>query len=142
MFPPTRVFLPLLLRISPTRVVVVVFPLEPVIALTLFGLETVYGVNRVEGRWLKAEDANVHKGTAYDRQGGTSVAWLELYRDVVVFAFAHGLEAEGSDALRKVLASDDGGAAIEMPRSSSTEISLCNWASDLVSETETRAPWS
>ena len=35
MFPPTRVFLPLLLKISPTSVVVVVFPLEPVMAMTL-----------------------------------------------------------------------------------------------------------
>ena len=35
MLPPTSVFFPLLARISPTRVVVVVLPLEPVIASTL-----------------------------------------------------------------------------------------------------------
>jgi hypothetical protein len=49
--------------------------------LTLLGLETVYGVTRVEGRWLKAEDANAHKGKAYDREGGTKASWLALYRD-------------------------------------------------------------
>jgi hypothetical protein len=45
------------------------------------GLQTVYQVTRVEGRWLRAEDANAHKGTAFDRAGGTSASWLALYRD-------------------------------------------------------------
>ncbi len=49
--------------------------------LTLVGIQTVYGIHRVEGRWLKAEDANAHKGTAFDREGGTSASWLQLYRD-------------------------------------------------------------
>jgi len=49
--------------------------------LTLLGLETVYGLSRVEGRWLKAEDANAHKATAFDRAGGTSATWLELYKN-------------------------------------------------------------
>jgi hypothetical protein len=31
------------------------------------GVNTVYQVTRVEGRWLKAEDANSHKATAFDR---------------------------------------------------------------------------
>ncbi len=35
MFPPTSVFFPLLARISPTSVVVVVLPFDPVIASTL-----------------------------------------------------------------------------------------------------------
>jgi hypothetical protein len=64
--------------------------------LTLVGLETVYGITRVEGRWLKADDANHHVATAYDRGGGTSLTWLELYRDGVrgpfkwLIAGAHG----------------------------------------------------
>jgi hypothetical protein len=49
--------------------------------LTVLGLETVYKVSRVEGRWLKAEDANTHKGTAYDREGGTGQGWLQLYKN-------------------------------------------------------------
>jgi hypothetical protein len=49
--------------------------------LTVLGLETVYKVTRVEGRWLKAEDANQHKATAYDREGGTGPGWLQLYKN-------------------------------------------------------------
>jgi hypothetical protein len=49
--------------------------------LTVMGIETVYKVTRVEGRWLKADDANVHKATAFDREGGTGTGWLELYRN-------------------------------------------------------------
>lgn len=49
--------------------------------LNLLGLETVYKLSRVEGRWLRASDANTHRATAYDRVGGTSRAWLQLYRD-------------------------------------------------------------
>jgi hypothetical protein len=49
--------------------------------LTLLGLSTVYGIHRVEGRWLKADDANAHKATAFDRAGGTSAGWLQLYRN-------------------------------------------------------------
>jgi hypothetical protein len=48
--------------------------------LTHFGVDTVYQVTRVEGRWLKAEDANAHKATAHDR-GVTGRGWLALYRD-------------------------------------------------------------
>lgn len=49
--------------------------------LTVMGLETVYKVTRVEGRWLKAKDANGHTGTAFDRSGGSRVAWLRLYQN-------------------------------------------------------------
>jgi hypothetical protein len=49
--------------------------------LTPLGLETVHKVTRVEGRWVAAADANAHKPTAYDVGGGTSAAWLTLYRD-------------------------------------------------------------
>jgi hypothetical protein len=48
--------------------------------LEYLGLETVYQVTRVEGRWLKAVDANAHRATAYDR-GVTGRGWLVLYRD-------------------------------------------------------------
>jgi hypothetical protein len=63
---------------------------------TLMGLETVYKITRVEGRWLKADDANVHKATAFDRDGGTSQGWLQLYRNGAKLPFgwmvagAHG----------------------------------------------------
>jgi hypothetical protein len=40
----------------------------------------VFQVSRIEGRWLKAADANQHKGTAHDR-GTTGPGWLALYRD-------------------------------------------------------------
>src|SRR5437868_1390992 len=49
--------------------------------LTVLGLETVYKITRVEGRWLKADDANTHKGTAFDRGGGTGPGWLQLYKN-------------------------------------------------------------
>jgi hypothetical protein len=49
--------------------------------LTVLGVDTVYKITRVEGRWLKAADANSHRPKAYDRQGGTSAAWLTLLRD-------------------------------------------------------------
>jgi hypothetical protein len=49
--------------------------------LTALGVETVYRLSRVEGHWNAAADANAHKGTAYDREGGTSTRWLALYRD-------------------------------------------------------------
>jgi hypothetical protein len=49
--------------------------------LTVLGLETVHRVTRVEGRWLKAPDANTHKPTAFDRGGGTTHRWLAFYRD-------------------------------------------------------------
>jgi len=49
--------------------------------LTVMGVETVYKVTRVEGRWLKADDANVHKSTAFDREGGTGPGWLQLYKN-------------------------------------------------------------
>jgi len=48
---------------------------------TLMGLETVFKITRVEGRWLKADDANAHKGTAFDRGGGTGPGWLQLYKN-------------------------------------------------------------
>ena len=37
-------------------------------------------MSRVEGRWVKAADANAHKGSAFDRAGGTGPGWLQLYR--------------------------------------------------------------
>jgi hypothetical protein len=43
------------------------------------GVDTVYQVTRVEGRWLRAEDANAKKASAYDR-GTTSSGWLALYQ--------------------------------------------------------------
>jgi hypothetical protein len=64
--------------------------------LTAVGLETVYKITRVEGRWLSAADANTHQGTAFDREGGTGPAWLQLYRNGTVGPFgwmvagAHG----------------------------------------------------
>jgi hypothetical protein len=56
------------------------------------GVDTVYQVTRVEGRWLKAEDANNHKATAFDRpaagrsaagageRAATGSGWLALYQ--------------------------------------------------------------
>jgi len=49
--------------------------------LTVLGLETVFNVSRIEGRWVKAEDANAHTATAHDRNGGTGPGWLALYKD-------------------------------------------------------------
>jgi hypothetical protein len=49
--------------------------------LTVFGVETVYRLTRVEGRWVRAADANAHKPSAFDRGGGTTRSWLALYRD-------------------------------------------------------------
>jgi hypothetical protein len=49
--------------------------------LTVLGLHTVHRVSRVEGRWTRAADANMHPATAHDVDGGTSAAWLGLYRD-------------------------------------------------------------
>lgn len=49
--------------------------------LTPLGLETVHKVTRIEGRWVKAEDANKHTATAHDVGGGTTSGWLALYRD-------------------------------------------------------------
>jgi hypothetical protein len=43
------------------------------------GVDTVYQVTRVEGRWLQAADANSHKATAFDRAATTS-GWLALYQ--------------------------------------------------------------
>jgi hypothetical protein len=48
--------------------------------LTLMGLETVFNLSRVEGRWVKAADANQHPATAFDRLGGTGPGWLQLYK--------------------------------------------------------------
>jgi hypothetical protein len=44
------------------------------------GIDTVYQVTRVEGRWLDATAANAHKATAHDR-GKTGAGWLQLYRN-------------------------------------------------------------
>lgn len=49
--------------------------------LSALGVETVFAVTRIEGRWLHAADADAHPATAYDRRGGTSRGWLMLYRD-------------------------------------------------------------
>lgn len=43
-------------------------------------VDTVYQITRVEGRWLKADDANAHQATAHDR-GVTGRGWLALYRN-------------------------------------------------------------
>jgi hypothetical protein len=48
--------------------------------LTKLGVDTVFQVTRVEGRWLAAADANQHKPSAFDR-GATSSSWLQLYRN-------------------------------------------------------------
>lgn len=48
--------------------------------LTLLGMDTVYRLTRVEGRWSAAADANAHKGSAFDRMGPSS-GWMRLYRD-------------------------------------------------------------
>ena len=47
--------------------------------MTALGLEPVFRLTRVEGRWSSAADANSHKGTAFDRSP-PSAAWLGLYR--------------------------------------------------------------
>jgi hypothetical protein len=49
--------------------------------LNTLGLKTVFKVSRVEGRWLDAAQANAHKGSAFNREGGTTAGWLQLYRD-------------------------------------------------------------
>jgi len=49
--------------------------------VTRLGVTTAHRVTRVEGRWLKAADAGAHKPTAFDRAGGTTAAWLVLFRD-------------------------------------------------------------
>jgi hypothetical protein len=49
--------------------------------LTALGVQTVFKIDRVEGRWIKANDANAHKATAFDRAGGVGPGWLQLYRD-------------------------------------------------------------
>jgi hypothetical protein len=49
--------------------------------LTALGVEPVFRLSRVEGRWNAAADANAHKGSAFDRKP-PSVAWLGLYRGV------------------------------------------------------------
>jgi hypothetical protein len=43
------------------------------------GVDTVFQVTRVEGRWLNAEDANLHKPSAHDR-ATTGSGWLALYQ--------------------------------------------------------------
>jgi hypothetical protein len=48
--------------------------------LTPLGVNTVHKVTRIEGRWLRAEDAGAHLPTVFDRDGGRSKAWLFLLR--------------------------------------------------------------
>jgi hypothetical protein len=48
--------------------------------LTALGVETVFRLTRVEGRWSAAGDANTHKGSAYDRLPASS-GWRRLYHD-------------------------------------------------------------
>lgn len=48
--------------------------------MTGFGLEPVFRLTRVAGRWQRAADANQHKGSAFDR-APPSAAWLGLYRE-------------------------------------------------------------
>jgi len=47
--------------------------------VTALGVDTVFRLTRVEGRWDAAADANSHKGTAYDR-APPSATWSSLYR--------------------------------------------------------------
>lgn len=47
--------------------------------MTALGVEPVFRLSRVEGRWISAADANSHKGSAFDR-APPSTAWLGLYR--------------------------------------------------------------
>jgi hypothetical protein len=47
--------------------------------MTALGVEPVFRLSRVEGRWNSAADANAHKATAFDR-APPSTAWLGLYR--------------------------------------------------------------
>jgi hypothetical protein len=48
---------------------------------TALGIDPVFRLQRVEGRWVNAADASAHKATAYDR-APPSTAWLSLYRGV------------------------------------------------------------
>ena len=47
--------------------------------VTALGVQPVFRLTRVEGRWNSAADANAHKATAFDR-APASTAWLGLYR--------------------------------------------------------------
>jgi hypothetical protein len=47
--------------------------------MTALGVQPVFRLTRVEGRWNNAADANSHKGSAVDR-APPSAAWLGLYR--------------------------------------------------------------
>jgi hypothetical protein len=47
--------------------------------MTALGVQPVFRLSRVEGRWNSAADANTHHGTAFDR-APPSTAWLGLYR--------------------------------------------------------------
>ncbi len=49
-------------------------------ALVVLGLSPVYAVHRIEGRWRHAAEANAHRPTAYDREGGVGKGWLLLER--------------------------------------------------------------
>jgi hypothetical protein len=49
--------------------------------MTVMGLETVHKVTRIEGKWIRAADANTKKPTAFDRGGGTTRSWLAFYKD-------------------------------------------------------------
>jgi hypothetical protein len=49
-------------------------------SLTALGVDTVFRLTRVEGRWNAAADANSHKGSAFDR-APPSTMWTRLYRD-------------------------------------------------------------
>jgi hypothetical protein len=47
--------------------------------VTALGVDPVFRLTRVEGRWTAAADANSHKGSAHDRMP-PSGAWATLYR--------------------------------------------------------------
>jgi hypothetical protein len=47
--------------------------------MTALGVQPVFRLSRVEGRWNSAADANAHRATAFDR-APPSTAWLGLYR--------------------------------------------------------------
>jgi hypothetical protein len=49
-------------------------------SLAALGVESMYRVSRIEGRWLQAADARAHHGSAYDREAESSRKWLGLLR--------------------------------------------------------------
>lgn len=48
--------------------------------LTPLGVRTLHKITRIEGHWVKAEDANANRATAIDRNGGVSDFWIAAHR--------------------------------------------------------------